>query len=109
MRSMTYEYDESSGRCHIHMKVDRPGRIPDFINNYGEYWFKEMVRTRRQSSGHDETIIMEPCPVTGLLMYFDGSYSQCWNFDKQRDLQEAYEMWVDKSFEDNFLLDEEGM
>lgn len=109
MRAMPWSYDSPHGRMHVELKVDRPGRIPDFVNNYGEYWFQEMIKTYSSSDAQWHLAILEVCPVSGLLMYFDGKYSQCWNFEKQRDLQEAYEMWVDKSFEDNFLLDEEGM
>ena len=105
MREMPYSYDKN-GSMHIECKVDRPGRIPDFVNNYSEYWFEEMVKSYSTSSGEHKYAITEICPVTGLLVYFDGNYGQCWVFDKAQDANEAYQMWIDKRFEEHFTSEE---
>lgn len=108
MREMPWSYDSKHGKMHIELKVERPGRIPDFVNNYSEYWFEEMIKTYRTSSGETKLAILEVCSVSGQLMYFNGLYAQAWYFEKQQDVQEAYELWVDNNFDDKFLS-EEGM
>jgi hypothetical protein len=108
MRAMPWSYESKHGKMHIELKVERPGRIADFVNNYGEYWFEEMIKTYSSSDMREHLAILEVCPVSGQLMYFNGMYAQAWYFEKQRDVQEAYEMWIDKQFEDKFLI-EEGM
>lgn len=79
-----------------------PSREPDCVNNWSKFWFNEMLTARSKSDGRWETYLLAECPVTRKLMYFTGYYSLCWDFVQEKEVNEAYEEWLQKLCDKHF-------